>query len=105
MSFAAPAIIRASKYWTPRMMAKESEHSGRKSKQTAGSYLDDLVQTRRVICLSVPEARKFSFPKGRSLAEKYGYVIKKSIPIARSWCDATREFNPDCIVFFPKELA
>jgi len=102
---AAPAIVRASKYWTPRLMAKQTEYAGRKSGQTVGTHLDNLIQCRRMICLSPGEARKFSQPRGKSLAEKHNYVIKRSMPVARSWCDATREFHPGCIVFFPKELA
>jgi hypothetical protein len=101
----APAIIRASKYWTPQVMAQQTEFTGRKEGQTQGTHLDNLVQLRRVICLSPEAAKKFGHPKGRSMAEKHGYVIKRSVPVARSWCDATGEFHPGCIVFFPKELA
>jgi hypothetical protein len=101
----APAIIRPSSHWTPQVMAKQTEFTGRKEGQTQGTHLDNLVQLRRVICLSPEAAKKFGHPKGRSLAEKHGYVIKRSVPVARSWCDATGEFHPGCIVFFPKELA
>jgi hypothetical protein len=102
---AAPAIVRASKYWTPRLMAKEAEAKGRKSGQTTGTHIDNLVQCRKVITLSPSEAKKFSFPRGRSLAEKHNYVIKRSMPVARAWCDAGGQFHPACIVFFPKEFA
>ena len=101
----APSIIRASKYWTPKRMAKQAESSGRKTAQLTGTHIDNLIQLRRVLTLSPEAARKFGHPRGRSQAERAGYVIKKSIPVARSWCDASGEFHPGCIVFFPKELA
>lgn len=103
--FAAPAIVRASSYWTPKRMAKEASSKGKKSGQTAGTWVDSLAACRRVICLSPEEARKFALPKGRSMAERHGYVAKRSMPFARSWCDATNTFHPNCMVFFPKELA
>lgn len=102
---AAPAIIRASKYWTPKLIAKQYESAGRKEGQLMGTHMDNLVQTRRVITLSPEAATKFGHPRGRSMAEKNGYVCKKSMPFARAWCDATGQFHPGCIVFFPKELA
>lgn len=101
----APAIIKGSKHWTPKLVAKTYESSGRKQGQTIGTRLDDLVQTRRIITLTPDAARKFGHPRGRSMAERNGYVCKKSMPFARAWCDATGEFHPGCIVFFPKELA
>lgn len=93
----APAIIRAASAWTPRAMAKTFEFK-RKAVQLNGSFLDDLVQNRKVITLSPDVARKFS-------AKKAGYVVKKSMPIAQSVCDVTKQFHPACFVFFPKELA
>lgn len=101
---AKPAIIRASKYWTPRLMAKESVFKGRKQGQTAGTHIDNLIQLRRVITLAPDAAKKFMFPRGRSLAEKHNYCIKKSMPVARAWCDASNNFHPACIVLFPREL-
>lgn len=96
-AFAAPSIIKGAKYWTPRAMAKVFEFR-RKPKQLNGSFLDDLVENRKVITLSPDVARKFN-------AKKAGYVIKKSMPIAQSQCDVTKQFHPACIVFFPRELA
>lgn len=101
----APAIVHASKWTNLRHLVKTVESSGRKEGQTAGTHLDNLVQTRRVITLSPNAARKFSLPKGRSMAEKHGYVLKRSLTFARAWCDATGDFHPGCIIFFPKELA
>jgi hypothetical protein len=102
---AAPAIIKGAKHWTPKVMARQSESGGRKEGQTIGTRIDDLVQTRRVITLAPDQAMKFAHPKGRSMAERNGYVCKRSMPFARAWCDATGQFHPGCIVFFPKELA
>lgn len=101
----APAIVRASSAWTPRLIAKQTESAGRKQGQLAGTHLDNLVEARRIITLTPEAARKFGHPRGRSHAERVGYVIKKSIPVARAWCDATGVFHPGCIVFFPRELA
>lgn len=101
----APAIIKADKWVNPRLYIKTMESAGRKQGQTVGTHLDNLVQTRRVITLSPDAARKFSLPKGKSMAEKHGYVLKRSLTFARAWCDATGDFHPGCIIFFPKELA
>lgn len=101
----APAIIRASKYWTPRLMAKEALAAGRKAGQTQGTHLDNLIECRRVLTLSPAAARKFTTPRGKSLCERKNYCMKRSMPIARAWCDATGDFHPGCLMFFPKELA
>ena len=101
----APAIIRPGSAWTNRAMLKTVESAGRKSGQLAGTHLDNLIQNRRVITLSPEAARKFGHPRGKSMAEREQYVIKKSMPVARAWCDASGQFHPGCIVFFPKELA
>jgi hypothetical protein len=101
----APAIIRGNDHWTPRRMSKEFESAGRKEGQLAGTHIGDLVAARRVITLSPEAARKFGHPAGKSMAERNDYVIKRSVPFARAWCDATGQFHPGCIVFFPKELA
>jgi hypothetical protein len=94
---AAPAIIRSASAWTPRALAKAFEFK-RKPVQLTGSHLDDLVCNRKVITLAPEVARKFNLKKA-------GYVVKKSMPIAQSICDATKQFHPACFVFFPKELA
>lgn len=93
----APAIIRAASAWTPRAMAKVFEFR-RKPKQLNGSFLDDLVENRKLITLAPDVARKFNHRKA-------GYIVKKSMPVAQSICDATKQFHPACIVFFPRELA
>lgn len=95
--FFAPAAIRPESAWTPRAIAKTLEFR-RKPVQMAGSFLDDLVENRKVITLAPDVARKFN-------QKKAGYVVKKSMPIAQSICDATKQFHPACFVFFPKELA
>jgi hypothetical protein len=102
---AAPAIIKPKSHWTPARFAASLESSGRKSGRTVGSHIDDLVQSRRVITLTPEEAKKFAYPRGSSMAERNGYVMRKSMPFARAWCDASGQFHPGCIVFFPRELA
>jgi hypothetical protein len=100
----APAIVRASSYWSPRRMVKEFLSPDRKAGQTMGTHIDNLVQCRRVITLSPEEARKFTQPRGRSIAERNNYAMKRSMPVAQAWCDATGQYHPGCLVFFPKEL-
>jgi len=101
----APNVIKGANHWTPRLMARESESAGRKEGQTAGTHLDNLVQTRRILTLSPDVAKKFATPAGKSMAERNNYVIKRSMPFARAWCDVTGQFHPGCIVFYPKEFA
>ena len=97
---AAPAIIHASKYWTPKRMAEQSVFAGRKSKNTVGTHIDNLVANRKLVMLSPSEARKF-----KPLAKRHRYVLRRSMPIARGLCDASGEFHAGCIVFFPEEIA
>lgn len=100
----APTIIKGAAYWTPRVMAKNAVAPGRKEGQTAGTHLDNLIANRRLLTLSPAATRKFTTPKGKSLCERSGYVLKRSMPLARAWCDATGNYHPECFVFFPKEL-
>lgn len=101
----APSIVRASAYWTPRVIAKQSVATGRKSGQTAGTHIDNLIEARRVLTLSPAAAKKFTTPRGKSQCERNNYCMKRSMPIARAWCDVTGDFHPGCLMFFPKELA
>lgn len=101
----APAIVRANAYWTPRVMAHQAIAPGRKAGQTQGTHLDNLIQCRRMLTLSPAAAKKFVSPRGKSMCERNNYCVKPSMRIARAWCDATGDFHPGCLVFFPKELA
>lgn len=101
----APAIVRAGAYWTPRLIAKNAVAAGRKEGQTAGTHLDNLIESRRVLALSPAAAKKFTTPRGKSMCERVGYVMKRSMPIAQSWCDVSGDFHPGCLMFFPKEIA
>ena len=94
----APAIVRASAYWTPRAMARESEVKAPRRRSV--NDVDDMIENRKVIALEPSVSRKYK----RALA-RAGYTIKKSMPIVQSKCDATGVFCTQCILFFPKEIA
>lgn len=94
----APAIVRASAYWTPRMMAREAE--SKEPRRRSVNDVDDMIENRKVIALEPSVSRKYK----RVLA-RAGYTIKKSMPIVQSKCDATGVFCTQCILFFPKEIA
>lgn len=96
---AAPAIVRAGAYWTPRMMAREAETKAPK-RRVAAHELEGMLENRKVIALEPTQARKYK----REL-KAAGYTIKKTMPIVQSKCDATGLFCPQCILFFPKEIA
>lgn len=96
---AAPAIVRASAYWTPRMMAKEAE-AKKPKRNVAAHQIEDMIENRKVIALNAVQARKF-----KKVLKAKDYTIKKSMPFVQSKCDATGVFDRSCILFFPKEIA
>lgn len=95
----APAIVRASKYWTPRRMADVFEAQAPK-RRVAAHELEGMIENRKVVALT-PQA----FAKYRRALTRAGYVIKKSMPVCQSKCDATGEFCATCVMLFPKEIA
>lgn len=101
----APGILKGKAFWTPSRYAQVIESAGKRSGSLSGSHIDDLVQARRVITLTPDEAKKFAYPRGSSMAERNDYVIRRSMPFARAWCDASGQYHPGCIVFFPRELS
>ena len=55
-------------------------HSGKKSKQTAGSHVTDIAELGRCLVLCMACEPKFD-------KYKYGYGQAKDIPIVRGKCD------------------
>jgi hypothetical protein len=90
------AIVRPEHSYTRKERAKMAEHSGRKSGQTAGTYLDNLVQLRKVIFLSPQAVIKFDH-------KKHKYQVDKRLGIVFSECDATRE-RTRCYCLRPMEM-
>jgi len=90
------AIVRPEHSYTPRERAKMSEHSGRKLGQTAGTYLDDLVQLRKVIFLSFAAVPKFDH-------KRHKYKADQRLGVVTAECDATKEFTR-CYCLRPEEM-
>lgn len=97
--FAAPAIIRASKYWTPRAIAKDLEEKAPKRRVVA-HQLEGLIENRKIVMLEASQARRF-----KQVLKRNRYTIRKSMPVVQGKCDATGQYCPSCILFFPEEIA
>ena len=60
-------------------------HSGKKSRQTAGSHVTDMAELGKCIVLCMP-------CEGRFNKRKHGYEQAKDIPVCRGRCDGCGQY-------------
>ena len=92
------AIVKSS--WTAREYEKTIRHPGRKGRQVAGAWIDDLASLRKAICLCDQCKRRF-FPAS------YRYKRVQAVPgynYVKGQCDGCKAMT-DCNTFFPTERA
>lgn len=76
------------KPWDDQRLLADSEHTGKKSRVTAGSYIDDLAELRKTITLCSNCSPKFN-------AASRGYVTERTMPLCTARCDGCKETGGD----------
>lgn len=82
--------------WTDQRLVLDDESTGKKSGQTAGTYIADLVSLKKTVMLCDNCAPKFD-------AKRNGYATSPNIPHCIGKCDGCKEMGMERHLFLHQQ--